>query len=207
VPDWSNQHVLTATRRSVMLIEDPSADLPDDFYEEIHSGLQQRIYEELRGATDVVDIGCGDCGLARYLVEAGEGWRVTGVDSGAAKLAGAEEAVEGSEGCLRCIEGDAAHLDFLADGAVEAAVMTRALHEMADAAAVLAEVKRVLRPGGKLLIVDFPRDSLAQRLWNEDYFTPDEVEEMLGSAGYGEVAVILIERGQMIWATGLNLPG
>ena len=190
-----------------MSIEDPSADLPDDFYEKIHASLLQRIYEELRGASDVVDLGCGDCGLAKHLVEAGEGWRVTGVDSGAARLAEAEEAVEGSEGCLRCIEGDAAHLDFLADGAVEAAVMTRALHEMDDPAAVLAEVKRVLRPGGKLLIVDFPRDSLAQRLWNEDYFSPDEVEGMLRSAGYGEVAVGLIERGQMIWATGLNLPG
>ncbi len=188
-----------------MSTEDPSADLPDDFYEKIHASLQQRIYEELRGASDVIDVGCGDCGLARYLAEAGDGWRVIGVDSGAAKIAATEEAVEGSEGRLRCIEGDAAHLDFLFDGAVEAAVMTRALHEMDDPAAVLAEVKRVLRPGGKLLIVDFPRDSLAQRLWNEDYFSPDEVEEMLRSAGYGEVSVSLIERGQMIWATGLEL--
>lgn len=190
-----------------MSIEDPPADLPDDFYETIHASLQQRIYEELRGASDVVDIACGDCGLARYLVEAGDGWRVTGVDNGGEKIASTEEAVEASEGRLRCIEGDATHLDFLADGAVEAAVMTRALHEMDDPAAVLAEIRRVLWPGGKLLIVDFPRDSLAQRLWNEDYFTPDEVEAMLLSAGYGEVAVGLIEQGQMIWATGLNLAG
>ncbi len=190
-----------------MSTEDQSADLPDDFYEKIHAKLQQRIYEELRGASDVVDIGCGDCGLARYLVAADEGWRVTGVDSGAAKIAETEEAVAASDGCLRCIEGDAAHLDFLADAVVEAAVMTRALHEMDEPAEVLAEVRRVLRPGGKLLIVDFPRDSLAQRLWDEDYFTPDEVEAMLRSAGYGEVAVSLIERGQIIWATGLNLSG
>ena len=183
------------------------ADLPDDFYEKIHSRLQQIIYEELREARHVVDIGCGDCGLAKYLIEVGDDQRVTGVDSGAAKIAESEEAVEESEGRLLCIEADAAHLDCLADEVAEAVVMTRALHEMADPAAVLAEVKRVLRSGGKLLIVDFPRDSLAQRLWDEDYFAPDEVEAMLRAAGYSGVAVSLIERGQMIWATGLKLAG
>ena len=189
-----------------MSTEDPSTDLPEDFYEKIHASLQERICEELRGASDVVDIACGDCSLARYLVEAGDGWRVIGVDIGGEKIAATEEAVEVSEGRLRCIEADAVHLDFLADGAVEAAVMTRALHERDEPAAVLAEVRRVLRSGGKLLVVDFPRDSLAQKLWNEDYFTPAEVEGMLRSAGYGEVSVSLIERGQMIWATGFNRP-
>ncbi len=39
------------------------------------------------------------------------------------------------------------------------------------------EAKRVLRLGGEVLIVDFPRCSLAQRLWNEDYYTTRHREE------------------------------
>jgi len=58
----------------------------------------------------------------------------------------------------------------------------------------------VLRPGGKLLVVDFPKGSLAQRLWSEDYYRPDEVKCLLKEAGFSDIRVRLIEQGQVIWA-------
>ena len=51
-------------------------------------------------------------------------------------------------------------------------------------------------------MVDFPRDSLAQRLWNENYYVSREVTEMLRQAGFLGVASKLIARGQLIWAEG-----
>ena len=78
--------------------------------------------------------------------------------------------------------------------------MMWALHEMKRPRVVLAETRRLLRPGGKLLVVDFPKNSLAQRLWNEKFFRPDEVECLLEKAGFSDIQVRLIERGQVIWA-------
>ena len=76
-----------------MATENPAAELPDDFYETIHERLNRRVYEQLRDAVEVVDIACGDCSLARYLVETGPQLRVIGVDTATTKLAAAEQAV------------------------------------------------------------------------------------------------------------------
>ena len=46
---------------------------------------------------------------------------------------------------------DAAHLDF-ADESVDLVAMVRVLHHLPDPAAELAEVRRILRPGGKAII-------------------------------------------------------
>jgi len=62
----------------------------------------------------------------------------------------------------------------------------------------------VLRVGGKLLIVDFPRGSLAQRLWHEDYYTPHQVSDLLAATGYADISVTLVERRQVLWAKGLR---
>ena len=57
---------------------------------------------------------------------------------------------------------------------------------------VVESFNRVLRPGGEVFIIDFPRDSLAQRLWNEDYFRAPEVEAL------GDVDWFYDQRGTLI---------
>ena len=59
-----------------------------------------------------------------------------------------------------------------------------------------------LRPGGEIFIIDFPKDSLAQRLWNEGYYPPEEVKVLLQRAGFEKVQVRLIEHEQVMWARG-----
>jgi ubiquinone/menaquinone biosynthesis C-methylase UbiE len=81
--------------------------------------------------------------------------------------------------------------------------MLWAIHELKRPRAVLREARRVLRVGGKLLIVDFPRGSLAQRLWNEDYYTPHQVSELLVATGYVGISARLVEHRQVLWAKGL----
>ena len=107
---------------------------------------------------------------------------------------------------MRCIKGNAARLAFLPEGSVDAVVTTWALHEMEDRAGVLAEAYRVLRPGGRILIVDFPRGSLAQRLWGEDYLTVPEARTLLTEAGFARVRARAIHKEQVIWAVGLRPP-
>jgi ArsR family transcriptional regulator len=55
--------------------------------------------------------------------------------------------------------GDMYHLP-LPDGAFEAATMHNVLHFADDPGAALAEAARILRPGGRLVVVDFARHEL-----------------------------------------------
>ena len=159
--------------------------------------LPKRIGRELLLARHVLDLGCGSCDLVRYLVET-YCQEVTGVDIASDSFPKRRRSREGAR--FRCLRRDAIRLPFAADGSADASVIMWALHEMKQPTSVLAETRRVLRSGGELLVVDFPKDSLAQKLWNEDYYHPDEVKHLLEETGFSEVRVRLIERGQVIWA-------
>jgi ubiquinone/menaquinone biosynthesis C-methylase UbiE len=106
----------------------------------------------------VLDVGCGTAGhLARYA----EGdAAVVGVDRSRAMLRRAAARLGG-----RVIEGDALRLP-LGAGRFDLAVVSMVLHELtaADRRTLLAEARRVTRPGGALLIIDYlPRPARDRR--------------------------------------------
>ena len=175
------------------------ASLPDDYYEKMKPRLHRRIGRELRLAGRVLDIGCGSCDLVQCLAQTYH-QEVTGVDVSSKSFPKRSGSRTG--GRVHCINKDAGHLDIAKDETIDAVVTMWALHEMAHPFDILGECKRVLRPGGEMPIVDFPEDSLAQRLWNEDYLRPDRVAEMLGDTGFVRVRSRLTEGGQILWARG-----
>jgi len=77
----------------------------------------------------------------------------------------------------------------LADGVVDAATLMLVLHHLPDPREVIAEVARVLRPGGRLLIVDMlPHDRHEYRqemghIWMG--FSQKQIERYLGACGFG----------------------
>jgi len=151
-------------------------------------------------ARRVLDLGCGRCELADYLAHTYE-QEVTGVDILDEKFPKRRTKLHGA-GKRKCVKNDAGRLGFLKNSSIDAAVSLWALHEMAHPEAVLGEAFRVLRPGGQILIVEFPRNSLAARLWDEDYFAPGQIERMLDDAGFAGVKCRLIERSQILWCNG-----
>lgn len=171
--------------------------LPDDYYERIKPRLYQRICRELRAAKRILDIGCGSCELDRLLAEQ-NGRRIVGVDISDTKFP--EE--EAHTGAIQCRKGDAGNLEFLKDGSMDTVVSVYALHEMKDVLKALKEAHRVLRRGGRVLIIDFPKASLAQRLWNENYYTRSQVASMLRQGGFIDVESRAIFQRQLIWARG-----
>ena len=171
--------------------------LPDDYYERIKARLYQRICRELRAAKRILDIGCGSCELDRLLAEH-NGRRIVGVDISDTKFP--EE--EAHTGAIQCRKGDAGNLEFLKDGSMDTVVSVYALHEMKDVLKALKEAHRVLRRGGRVLIIDFPKASLAQRLWNENYYTRSQVASMLRQGGFIDVESRAIFQRQLIWARG-----
>ena len=175
--------------------------IADDFYEKNKDRLHRRVARELRSARRIVDIGCGNCDLAGVLAEV-QGREVIGVDV----LDDVFPALSAKGRRPRCIKANARALDFLTDATVDAVVSVWALHELTAPMAVLRETMRILRPGGTILIVDFPRRSLAQRLWNENYYTTGEVREMLRQVGFVRVEARRIARRQLTWARGDKPP-
>jgi ubiquinone/menaquinone biosynthesis C-methylase UbiE len=176
------------------------ADLSDNFYDKIKLRLHQRVGRELRLAYRVLDLGCGACELARYLSET-YGQKVTGVDISANSLPNKRNIAKDT-GHIRCIRKDAARLSFIRDEAIDAAIIFWALHEMKKPQAILHEAHRVLRAGGKVLVVEFPRNSLAQKLWNENYYTGEELADSLREAGFEDVRAKRIEHKQILWVNG-----
>ncbi|HEX2210152.1 MAG TPA: class I SAM-dependent methyltransferase [Longimicrobium sp.] len=109
----------------------------------------------------VVDVGCGTGNLLPLLRDCGgrlEGY--VGADLSPGMLLVARG--KARDGRTGFVAADAARLP-LGDAAFDTAVSASALHYWDDARAGLAEIRRVLRPGGRLLLLDWVRDPLPMR--------------------------------------------
>ncbi len=104
-----------------------------------------------REGMEVLDVGCGTgIQLASYRQA---GCRVTGIDASPAMLEVARRRL-GAGASL--IVGDAARMPY-PDQAFDLVLAATVLHEMPAGArtAALGEMKRLLRPGGRILLIDF----------------------------------------------------
>lgn len=116
----------------------------------------------LRADQRLLDMGCGpgEAGIA-LAADLGPDGELVGVDVSAAMVAVAREraAVSGVRCPVRFVVGDAASIEA-PDGSFDAVRSERALQWVADPEAVVAEVARVLRPGGRLVLIDTDWSSL-----------------------------------------------
>jgi len=108
----------------------------------------------------VLDVGCGPATDLPALADAvGTQGEVVGVDRDPAMVAAARERCAGSPN-IRVLEGDAERLP-LDPASVDRARADRVLMHVADPAAALAELHRVVRPGGLLTLAEPDWDTLA----------------------------------------------
>jgi demethylmenaquinone methyltransferase/2-methoxy-6-polyprenyl-1,4-benzoquinol methylase len=108
----------------------------------------------------LADIGGGTGNYALALKR--EGWKPVVVDRSAEMLARA--AAKG----LEVVEADAQQLPF-DDQSFDAAAMISMLHHVEDRRTALAEARRILRIGGRLVLKGFTGEDAAS-LWILDYF-------------------------------------
>ena len=107
----------------------------------------------------VLDIGSGPGFLVASLADAvGPDGTVHGLDQSAPMNTIAREVI-GDKPWVTLDEGDAMALPY-PDGAFDAAVSTQVYEYVADIPGALAELRRVMRPGGRVLLLDTDWDSV-----------------------------------------------
>jgi ArsR family transcriptional regulator len=132
----------------------------------------------------VADLGCGTGQTAQEL--AGSVAQVIAVDNNPAMLKAAKRRLSG----LANVDVRRGELEALPieDAACDAAVLMLVLTYVADEAAVLAEARRVLKPGGTLVIVDLlrhDREDFRKRMGQQCMgFDLRKVETLLRDAGF-----------------------
>jgi demethylmenaquinone methyltransferase/2-methoxy-6-polyprenyl-1,4-benzoquinol methylase len=103
----------------------------------------------------VLDVACGTAAVSIELVRR-YGCRVVGVDQSAEMLAAGRARVEaaGLRERIQLEEGRAEHLPF-EDESFDALTFTYLLRYVDDPAATMKELARVVRPGGRIAMLDF----------------------------------------------------
>jgi SAM-dependent methyltransferase len=161
----------------------------------------------------VLEVGCGSAPCARWL--AGQGAQVVGLDLSAGMLRQAVDAARETGICVSLVQADATRLPF-ADRSFDLACSAfGAVPFVADSAAVMREVARVLRPGGRWVFAVthpmrwiFPDDPGEAGLTVvQSYFdrTPYVEVDRLGQPTYVEHHRTLGDRIREIVAAGLTL--
>ena len=193
------------------------------------AGLDRRWRRETAAAVvhpgdRVLDVCCGTGDLALAASEAGG--RVTGLDFSAPML----ERARGKSSGIEWIEGDALALPF-ADGSFEAVTIGFGLRNLPNVERGLAELRRALRLGGRLAILEItrPRGPLAPfyRFWFDGVIplagkvlpggsaysylpasvrrfpAPEGLSRLLDDAGFAEISWRLFAGGIVALHTGV----
>ena len=173
-----------------------------NIYDKFRLRLYRLLATKLNGAHRILDVGCGRCELCCYLARRFH-CEVVGVDVSEEKLKEGTKRAKHKHvrRLVRCEKIDASRLTAFPDRSFDAAVSVYALHEIDKPVVALREVARVLKPNGKLVIVDFPKGSEASRLWHEAYYTPGQVRSMVSRAGLVATSSSLLAGGHLLMVT------
>ena len=171
----------------------------------IYRPVQDAVVAELRHSppSRVLDIGCGTGILSTRLRDEFGEVTVVGCDFSAGMLE--QAAQRGRE--VAWVRGDALHLP-LGDGSVDAVVSTESFHWFPDHDAALAEFRRVLVAGGRLLVALVnPRLASTSRAIERglgdaaSWPTRREMRDRVTAAGF-----VVVRQQRIVRIAGLIIP-
>ncbi len=148
---------------------------------------------DLRPGDHVLDLGCGPGESAFGMIDRVPAARATGLDASATmiRIANLRRRAEHNGDRVDFVEGDAMRLPF-EDATFDAVTGHSFLYLVPDAARVLAETTRVLKPGGRCAFLEpaaIPGSSLPREIRARAFAEPRFVASMalwrLVSRGYG----------------------
>src|SRR5215470_14996906 len=136
------------------------------------------------------DLGCGTGQVSAALAPFVE--RIVAVDGSAAMLQAARKRLHGIDNVdLRRGELESLPID---DGRLDAATLMLVLHHVAEPDRALAEALRVLKPGGRVVLVDMlphDRDSYRQQMGHVWLgFSDEHMQRLLNSSGFEDARIV-----------------
>lgn len=182
-----------------------AASFDEDFGHSIRTAAERAAWDRIldlvlggRGILDALDAGCGTGFLSFEL--AVRGHRVTGVDFAPAMLAEARRKAAERGASIRFEEADAEQLPF-PSGSFDLVVSRHVLWTLPHPEAAIDEWKRVLRPGGRLAVIDgqFDPGVLTHQRENartsSEYSTIGDCLPFLGGRAREEIEAVLRAHG------------
>ena len=181
------QHVINQRNSESTRFFDNIAEDWDSMRSEIFGdiNLEQLILQHLPPVDTIVDLGCGAGDLIPILKQRAN--HVIGVDNSPRMLEAAHRRFQEKPGSVDLRIGGLCHLP-LRDGEADLCVIHMVLHHLETPDAVLEEVHRILKPGDRLIIVDFlPHHRIdMQRRYGDRWmgFEPARIREWLTESGF-----------------------
>lgn len=150
---------------------------------------------QLEPGARLLDVGCGTGVLLEQLVLQQPEARLYGGDLSSAMLSVARERLGPSAGLVQA----AGESLPVADATIDVLVSSSVFHFVRGPGKALSEARRVLRPGGRLVLTDWCRDFLTMRMLDgylkafdaAHYHTygSEQFSKLLDAHGFGEVRI------------------
>lgn len=148
----------------------------------------------------VLDIGTGTGRMAELFASTAE--RVVALDKNLEMLRVARAKLQHLPAArIELVQGDFYDLPF-ADGSFDTVVLHQVLHFAADPFPALAEAARVIRPGGRIAIVDFASHDHEELRTRHQHarlgFSDSQMAALLKDAGFAVAAPLALEGGPLV---------
>src|SRR5437763_16269274 len=182
-----------------------AANFDEDFGHSIRTAAERAAWARIcdlvlagRSGLDVLDAGCGTGFLSLEL--AARGHRVTGVDFAPAMLVEARRKAAEQSAAVRFEEADAEQLPF-SPGSFDLVVSRHVLWTLPHPEAAIDEWIRVLRPGGRLAVIDGQFDPSVLRAGPQNARSSAEYSDIgdrlpfLGGRPQAEIETLLRAHG------------
>ncbi len=146
------------------------------------------------GRFRVLDIGCGTGTLAGLLARSSWPVETVGLDFAAAMCVQADQKARltGSNGRARFVNADSEHLPF-SDESFDFVSCSNSFHHYPHQQAAVSDMRRMLKPGGRLMIIDGFRDSVVG--WFVFDVVIDHIEKEVHHASWTTVHEYFVKAG------------